>query len=173
MLIRTLGGYGWSLIFGGLGILTAGGGYGALSYFGKEIKAQEEVKTIYDWFKDEVKNNPKISFAQYISKQEQLQASSICGRWIDGKAELLKPKECEKLAKQKWGEKLENQPEVWFKSNDSSLEHAISNYFENEQQSLLPLLKKTSSGWTYGSLECKREEHKDLEGNIQVNCNYS
>ncbi|ADX97766.1 hypothetical protein [Mycoplasma suis] len=77
------------------------------------------------------------------------------------------------MVAQKWENKQEEQPEVWFESKESIIQEAISSYFENESQSLLSTVTPTETGWSYGGLECKKSETRNSEENIQVNCNYS
>ncbi|ADX97769.1 hypothetical protein [Mycoplasma suis] len=171
MFLKELGSLGWSFLVGGGVSVMAAGGYGAISFLGNDRTPQERHRTIRDWFENNVKNNDLITSAEYISKNEGNGGKPICGRWVNGKAEVLEAKKCEELIKQKWEKSSISQPEVWFEANEQSIEHAITSYFDNGQAHYATV-SKISNGWKYGGIECLKVEPKLTGQNIQVNCNY-
>ncbi|ADX97759.1 hypothetical protein [Mycoplasma suis] len=165
-MFRVLSGYGWSLIAGGVSVMALGS-YGAISLLGGSNKGL----SIEDWYKSDVQNNEKISFARYVAKEAREGEKSICGQWKDGRSELIDYRECERLVKEKWNNELEaSQPEVWLESNKEVIDEVISSYFKNEFSNTT--IEKTLKGWKVGSLECIRENFSDVENRVQVNCNY-
>ncbi|ADX97768.1 hypothetical protein [Mycoplasma suis] len=171
MFLKEIGSLGWTLLAGGASVMAAGG-YGVVNFLGTGIKSEEKVKTLRNIYESDVRDNSKISSAQYISKNEGGDEKSICGTWVSGKSTLSGTQECEKLVREKWGDNPQNQPIVWFEANQESIKEAISSYFDNGK-TFFTEIEETEMGWKYGNLSCTKVIPVEVGKNIQVNCNYS
>ncbi|ADX97774.1 hypothetical protein [Mycoplasma suis] len=170
MIFKGLGGYGWSLMAGIVGAVSAGG-YGAISLLGKEPSVD---LSAYKWYRDNTKNVPEITFAEYIAKDQEVEKKeSVCGGWNNGQAVFLNPSDCQKKVSEKWKDPLEKQPIVWFKSDQKSIQKVLESHFSNDYSEAQ--LQVTDRGWTAagGSLECiKKVSEQEEQQYIEVSCSY-
>ncbi|ADX97742.1 hypothetical protein [Mycoplasma suis] len=164
MILKGLGGYGWTLI-AGFGSALGLGGYGVLNYLGKE---QEDDSSPFLWSMTASQENQKIKFAQYITKKHISDTKENCQKWVNGKIENMSQSECKKLIQTNWSGNISLQPDIWIQADKESLEEALWEYFSSNSRTV-ERQELSKSSWTVNELICNR---KDSEKYSEVNCSH-
>ncbi|ADX97755.1 hypothetical protein [Mycoplasma suis] len=168
MPIKTIGGYGWTLVAGAFSAVAAGG-YGAVSLLGKD-KVLDYAS--FDFDNTSKKVNPNITYGEYITKDHvsKGEIKGICKEWKQGRITRLEKESCEKKIQEKWSGSVENQPEVWFSSNLSSIVEVLKEHF-NEKDQFQESMFSVDTEWEIGDLACKPKQSFGEEA-IEVSCHF-
>ncbi|ADX97772.1 hypothetical protein [Mycoplasma suis] len=164
-MFRGISGLWWSLIIGASSAVAAGGA-GAISYFGKESIVDLSHST---WYDQQVKDDKDITFAEFIVKKPKSDDKEICKRWKEGKVVSVTQEECRQIIKDKWNDRDDRQPELWFNADEKSIEKVLWNHFSNEHSELE---RSVFSGetWKAGNMKCTKKVSEEPKRYIEVSC---
>ncbi|ADX97740.1 hypothetical protein [Mycoplasma suis] len=165
MILKGLGGYGWTLI-AGVGSALGIGGYGVTKFLGNSI---EENISSFSWKTIVSKFNQKINSAFYVSKERSEGKNETCKKWVNGSVQDMYESECKNLIKKNWTDKGEKQPEIWIETDKESIEEVLLEHFSSNNSSITKETFLGKNNWNIGEMLCKKEEK---ENKLEVSCSY-
>ncbi|ADX97750.1 hypothetical protein [Mycoplasma suis] len=159
--------YGWSLIVGTAGAVSAGS-YGAISYFEKERK----LNGFLDSWNVKITND-KIISGEYIKREYQVDGGKKgdCRKWENKTLTVVGLEECNRRIQEKWGQPQSKQPEIWFNADSSNIEEVVKSHFQEDKSHSPNLTGVSFSSQTFevGGLKCERKNSSD-SSNIEISC---
>ncbi|ADX97695.1 hypothetical protein [Mycoplasma suis] len=158
--------------------LTSGGVFG-LSYF-LQSEDLNPLKWKSSWLKNSVigpiKQASEFSSESIGIGKSRTNGGYFCRGWIKetGGVVMLKDKDCEEKVKSLWKGNVENQPQMWFRSDRET----SAKFFEDKgfieigrERRDNPIIREKEGSWNSANgWECKHWENKENEGKIVVIC---
>ncbi|ADX97744.1 hypothetical protein [Mycoplasma suis] len=162
MILKGLGGYGWTLI-AGVGSALGLGGYGVTKFLGN---SEEDGISPFSWRETKTVKNSAIKNAEYIIQKDVNNLEDTCRKWTNGNFVVMEQWECKKIVQEKWGQGKSKQPKEWFRSDSESITEVLYEYFSGNNDSITRD-KFTSDNWEIGQLTCQK---LTVDSQVEVSC---